>query len=92
MTLYSAVAKIIRRIDFDLDIIYDVLDKIMNPVTLTDEEWEKYQMGSIRLKPMDPRVDPIFDCDGFRFVSEECTFVFDRNCSCNSVMEGEQVA
>ena len=88
-SLYCAVAKVIRRIDSDLDFIHDVLHKIMKPVTLTDEELKKYQMGSIRLKPIDSWVDPIFDCDGFRFVTEECTFIFDRDCACNSVMQGE---
>jgi len=92
-SIYHTIAKINNRLHPDIEIIDCVFSKILIPVTLTDEEWEQYQKGKISLKPMDPDVDPIYDyCDGFRFISEECAFIFDRECLCNSVMEGEHVA
>ena len=89
-SIYRSIAKINNRLTPDFEAIDYVFYKILIPVTLTDEQWEKYQRGSIKLKPVDPIVDPIYEyCDGFRFVSEECVFVFDRACSCNSVLEGK---
>ena len=89
-SIYRTIAKINNRLTPDFEAIDYVFYKILIPVTLTNEQWEKYQRGSIKLKPVDPNVDPIYEyCDGFQFVSEECVFIFDRAYSCNSVMEGK---
>jgi len=92
-TIYHTIAKINNRLHPDIEIIDSVFSKILIPVTLTDEEWERYQRGIISLKPVDPDVDPIYDyCDGFRLIAEKCVFIFDRECPCDSVMAGEHVA
>jgi len=93
-SIYRIIARINTRLSFpDNEMTGCLFDKILIPVTLTDEEWEQYQRGSIKLKPVDPAVDPIYEyCDGFRFISDECAFIFDRECSCSSVMEGKPFA
>jgi len=92
-SIYHTIAQIKNRLHPDIEIIDYVFSKILIPVTLTDKEWERYQRGGISLKPVDPDVDPIYDyCDGFRFIAEESAFIFDRECSCDSVMAGEHVA
>ena len=89
-SIYRTIAKINNRLTPDFETIDYVFYKILIPIKLTNEQRRKYQRGSIKLKPVDPNVDPIYEYwDGFRFVSEECLFVFDRACSCNSVMEGK---
>jgi hypothetical protein len=92
--LYEILATIEKRIDFDtceffdLDFPGEILRRLLVPVTLTDEEWGRYLEGKIALKELDPGVDPIYECDGFRYICEECAFNFDVSCTCKSVMEG----
>jgi hypothetical protein len=77
---------------YGIDFKYEVEDKIMKVVYLSNEEWIKYLVeGS---KDIDfiyhDNGTLITDSEGhpYRFLWEECAIIFNSKCGCNTVMCG----
>ena len=87
-TLYFAMEN-----DFyDIDFKYEIKDKVMEVVYLSNEEWSKYFVEGLR------NIDficydngtLITDSEGnpYRLLWEECAIIFNSKCGCNTVMCG----
>ena len=90
-SIYQTIVKTKRALSWHANEMMDNLfDEILIPVSNTWENLTLFERGSLKIKPIDPTADPIYErCLGFKYIAEECSFIFDSECLCKGLMEGK---
>lgn len=64
---------------------------IIEPIILSEEDWIEFDKGSLKIPFVYINGDILADGRGnpFKYITEECSFVFNPECVCNPIMEGK---
>jgi hypothetical protein len=88
-SIYQTIVKTRRGLSWpENEMMDNLFNKILIPISDTPENLTLFQRGSLKIKPVDPTADPIYECClGFKYIAEECSFIFDSGCLCKGLLE-----